>query len=369
MLSGRPPFLALRIHEDSAAMIMNRIKVGEFRMDDDLWRSVSGLGKSIVQGLLTVDPKRRLKLEDLIITVPSSTTTPSAACSHPRRGPPSAGSTDSWSRPSTPSTRLPARAASHNSPLPLRTSPWRRWLSRRRRHQLFHPSRHHAGTSSRPPSHRQRPPLAVAAVVAVDAHLPSVFHFWRSIRLSLPLIHLYSNQITTLVINFHSSVKLFKAFQPTFYLVRSSVVAVATIRSSALSTVRWLDCESERWPRGQIRIRRRERPTSPSSMSRSRVSRWRHRWCYLSTWPLTPTRTTRTRRRKSKLNWIHCQRPQRLCRPHQRRRQTVQVTILSRSHDFLITVQLFPSIMRTTITSITTSSSCWALPQSYLVRR
>lgn len=68
MLSGRPPFLALRIHEDSAAMIMNRIKVGEFRMDDDLWRSVSGLGKSIVKGLLTVDPKRRLKLEDLIVS-------------------------------------------------------------------------------------------------------------------------------------------------------------------------------------------------------------------------------------------------------------------------------------------------------------
>ena len=66
MLSGRPPFLALRIHEDSAASIMNRIKVGEFRMDDDLWRGVSSQGRSIVKGLLTVDPKRRLRLEDLL---------------------------------------------------------------------------------------------------------------------------------------------------------------------------------------------------------------------------------------------------------------------------------------------------------------
>ena len=66
MLSGRPPFLALRVHEDSASMIMSRIKNGEFRMDDDVWRNVSTLGKSIVKGLLTVDPKRRLKLEDLI---------------------------------------------------------------------------------------------------------------------------------------------------------------------------------------------------------------------------------------------------------------------------------------------------------------
>ena len=66
MLSGRPPFLALRVHEDSAASIMNRIKVGEFRMDDDLWRGVSSQGRSIVKGLLTVDPKRRLRLEDLL---------------------------------------------------------------------------------------------------------------------------------------------------------------------------------------------------------------------------------------------------------------------------------------------------------------
>ena len=66
MLSGRPPFLALRAHEDSATAIMTRIKNGDYKMDDDSWRGVSSVAKSLVKGLLTVDPKRRLRLEDLV---------------------------------------------------------------------------------------------------------------------------------------------------------------------------------------------------------------------------------------------------------------------------------------------------------------
>ena len=66
MLSGRPPFLTLRVHEDSATSIMNRIKNGDFKMDDDSWKNVSNVAKAIVKGLLTVDPKRRLRLEDLM---------------------------------------------------------------------------------------------------------------------------------------------------------------------------------------------------------------------------------------------------------------------------------------------------------------
>ena len=53
MLSGRPPFLTLRSHEDSASSIMTRIKTGDFKMDDDVWRGVSTVAKSIVKGLVS----------------------------------------------------------------------------------------------------------------------------------------------------------------------------------------------------------------------------------------------------------------------------------------------------------------------------
>ena len=72
MLSGRSPFLTHRPKEDSAFAIMKRIKSGEFRLDSSggnsiccPWKFVSSAAKQLVRGLLTVDPKKRLTLDDL----------------------------------------------------------------------------------------------------------------------------------------------------------------------------------------------------------------------------------------------------------------------------------------------------------------
>ena len=72
MLSGRSPFLTHRPKDDSAANIMKRIKSGDFRMESSsneqyssVWKVVSSPAKTLVRGLLTVDPKKRLTLDDL----------------------------------------------------------------------------------------------------------------------------------------------------------------------------------------------------------------------------------------------------------------------------------------------------------------
>ena len=66
MLSGRSPFLnASRSREDSASSIIRRIKNGDFKMDGDVWKYISPEARSLSKGLLTVDPKKRLTLDDL----------------------------------------------------------------------------------------------------------------------------------------------------------------------------------------------------------------------------------------------------------------------------------------------------------------
>jgi len=80
MLSGRSPFVAeslvtscgskTRGREDTALSIMKRIKAGDFKMEGNdaegsSWRGVSAAAKQLVRGLLTVDPRRRLSLDDL----------------------------------------------------------------------------------------------------------------------------------------------------------------------------------------------------------------------------------------------------------------------------------------------------------------
>eukprot|EP00095_Tigriopus_kingsejongensis_P004202 maker-scaffold208_size258758-snap-gene-1.27 protein:Tk04202 transcript:maker-scaffold208_size258758-snap-gene-1.27-mRNA-1 annotation:"ribosomal protein s6 kinase alpha-" len=68
MLCGRSPFLTHRPKDDSAFVIMKRIKAGDFKIDavaESSWKLVSSAGKQIVKGLLTVDPKKRLNLDDL----------------------------------------------------------------------------------------------------------------------------------------------------------------------------------------------------------------------------------------------------------------------------------------------------------------
>ncbi|XP_023701580.1 ribosomal protein S6 kinase alpha-5 isoform X2 [Cryptotermes secundus] len=64
MLSGRAPFHA-RSRDDSAAAVMARIKGGEFSFHADAWNHVSAEAKYVTKGLLTVDPKKRLRMSDL----------------------------------------------------------------------------------------------------------------------------------------------------------------------------------------------------------------------------------------------------------------------------------------------------------------
>lgn len=68
MLSGRSPFLSARPKDDSAFTIMKRIRSGDFRMecnDCPAWKYVSSAARQLVKGLLTVDPKKRMNLDDL----------------------------------------------------------------------------------------------------------------------------------------------------------------------------------------------------------------------------------------------------------------------------------------------------------------
>lgn len=65
MLSGRAPFQA-RSRDDSAAAIMHRIKGGQFDFNGPEWEHVSPQAKNITKGMLTVDPAKRLRMEDLL---------------------------------------------------------------------------------------------------------------------------------------------------------------------------------------------------------------------------------------------------------------------------------------------------------------
>ncbi|KAK7869906.1 hypothetical protein R5R35_013702 [Gryllus longicercus] len=65
MLSGRAPFHA-RSRDDSAAAVMARIKGGEFHFNADAWAHVSPQAKYLTKGLLTVDPKKRLQMHNLL---------------------------------------------------------------------------------------------------------------------------------------------------------------------------------------------------------------------------------------------------------------------------------------------------------------
>lgn len=64
MLCGRAPFHA-GSRDGSAAAVMARIKGGEFSFSSPAWGGVSEEAKSVVQGLLTVNPDQRLRMNDL----------------------------------------------------------------------------------------------------------------------------------------------------------------------------------------------------------------------------------------------------------------------------------------------------------------
>lgn len=64
MLSGKVPFQSS--HRDrSAESIMSKIKGGEFSMKGKEWSSVSEQAKQLIKGLLTVDPAKRVTMQQL----------------------------------------------------------------------------------------------------------------------------------------------------------------------------------------------------------------------------------------------------------------------------------------------------------------
>jgi hypothetical protein len=64
MLSGLAPFYS-RPRQDTANSIMRRIKEGDFRMDGEAWRCVSSQAKTLCKGLLTVDHRKRISIDQL----------------------------------------------------------------------------------------------------------------------------------------------------------------------------------------------------------------------------------------------------------------------------------------------------------------
>ena len=64
MLSGRSPFYS-RTRTDSASHVMRRIKEGDFRLEGEPWRCVSSQAKSLTKSLLTVDPRKRVSMDQL----------------------------------------------------------------------------------------------------------------------------------------------------------------------------------------------------------------------------------------------------------------------------------------------------------------
>ncbi|VDM55126.1 unnamed protein product [Angiostrongylus costaricensis] len=64
MLSGQVPFHA-RSKTESATEIMQRIRKAQFSFEGEAWRAVSAEAKQLINGLLTVDPKKRLSMQEL----------------------------------------------------------------------------------------------------------------------------------------------------------------------------------------------------------------------------------------------------------------------------------------------------------------
>ncbi|CAG5134998.1 unnamed protein product, partial [Candidula unifasciata] len=65
MLSGKAPFQESG-EPASALNIMQRIKEGEFDLSGPEWADVSNSAKQLIRGLLTVEPKKRLRMHDLL---------------------------------------------------------------------------------------------------------------------------------------------------------------------------------------------------------------------------------------------------------------------------------------------------------------
>ncbi|XP_050311724.1 ribosomal protein S6 kinase alpha-5-like isoform X2 [Anthonomus grandis grandis] len=65
MLCGKAPFHA-RSRDENVTSIMERIKCGDFNFNSAAWKEVSSDAKQVVEGLLTVIPKDRFQMRDLL---------------------------------------------------------------------------------------------------------------------------------------------------------------------------------------------------------------------------------------------------------------------------------------------------------------
>lgn len=64
LLSGQLPF-ELNPNEESANDVVKRIFGGEINFDSNEWQKVSEEAKNCIRGLLTVDPNKRLTIDQL----------------------------------------------------------------------------------------------------------------------------------------------------------------------------------------------------------------------------------------------------------------------------------------------------------------
>lgn len=61
LLGGYPPF-----HDDNQQMLFKKIVAGAFEFHADYWGAVSEDAKDLIRGLLTVNPERRLTVEQAL---------------------------------------------------------------------------------------------------------------------------------------------------------------------------------------------------------------------------------------------------------------------------------------------------------------
>ncbi|XP_028409650.1 ribosomal protein S6 kinase alpha-5-like isoform X2 [Dendronephthya gigantea] len=65
MLSGQVPFQRSGSPSNTAANIINRIKMGDFKFEGQQWSAVSQQARDLIQGLLTVNPSERLTISEV----------------------------------------------------------------------------------------------------------------------------------------------------------------------------------------------------------------------------------------------------------------------------------------------------------------
>lgn len=65
MLSGQVPFQRSGSPSNTAANIMERIKLGDFKFEGQQWSAISQPARDLIQGLLTVDPSERLTISEV----------------------------------------------------------------------------------------------------------------------------------------------------------------------------------------------------------------------------------------------------------------------------------------------------------------